>query len=142
LRHVVRQPARPPRVSPARPPPPALTDGVSPPGIVSLPTPPGDHPGVDGAVQEWRLPAGVSLLWQTWDENEIIIFNRASGQTHLLDAFSAAALRRIEAAPTTIPDLQRTFASELALKESVLGDRLSDVCQHFDQLGLAEPFPS
>jgi PqqD family protein of HPr-rel-A system len=108
---------------------------------VPLPTPPVTIPVVDGAVQEWRLPAGVSLLWQTWDENEIIVFNRASGQTHLLDAFSAAVLRRIEAAPTTIPDLQRTFASELALNESVLSDRLSDVCRHFDQLGLAEPYP-
>ena len=53
----------------------------------------------------WRLPAGVSLLWQSWDEDEVIVFNRGSGQTHLLDAFSAAVLRRIEASPTTTADL-------------------------------------
>ena len=99
-------------------------------------------PARDGAAEVWRLPAGVSLLWQSWDEDEVIVFNSASGQTHLLDAFSAAVLRRIEAAPTTIPDLQRYFATDLALDESVLSDRLSAVCERFDQLGLAEPDPS
>lgn len=93
----------------------------------------------DGAAEVWRLPKGVSLLWQSWDEDEVIVFNRASGQTHLLDAFSAAALRQIEAAPTTMPDLRRYFATGLALDESVLSDRLRAICQRFDQLGLAEP---
>jgi PqqD family protein of HPr-rel-A system len=98
-------------------------------------------PVVDGTVDVWRLPANASLLWQSWDEDEVIVFNRASGQTHLLDAFSAAVLRRIEAAPTTILELQKAFAADLALDESVLRDRLSDVCRRFDQLGLAEPDP-
>lgn len=92
----------------------------------------------DGAAELWRLPEGVALLWQSWEEDEVIVFNRASGQTHLLDAFSAAVLRRIEAAPTTLPHLQRYFAADLALEESVLSDRLSAVCERFDQLGLAE----
>jgi PqqD family protein of HPr-rel-A system len=97
-------------------------------------------PAGDGAAEVWRLPAGVSLLWQSWDEDKIIVFNQASGQTHLLDAFSATVLRRIEAAPTTVPELQRDLAADLALDVSVLSDRLSDVCLRFDQLGLAEPF--
>jgi PqqD family protein of HPr-rel-A system len=96
-------------------------------------------PVAEGAAEVWRLPAGVSLLWQSWDENQIIVFNRASGQTHLLDAFSAAVLRRIEAAPATIPDLRQSFAVGLALDASVLSDRLISVCRRFDQLGLAEP---
>ena len=87
----------------------------------------------------WRLPEGVSLLWQSWDEDEVVVFNRASGQTHLLDAFSAAVLRQIEAAPATFPDLRRHFATGLALEESMLHDRLTAVCARFDQLGLAEP---
>jgi PqqD family protein of HPr-rel-A system len=98
-------------------------------------------PVTEGAAEVWRLPAGVSLLWHSWDEDEVIVFNRASGQTHLLDAFSAAVLRRIEAAPTGLPDLQRSLAIDLALDESALSARLSDVCRRFDQLGLAEPHP-
>lgn len=103
-----------------------------------LPTSVVTIPVHDGA-EVWRLPEGASLLWQSWDEDEVIVFNRASGQTHLLDAFSAAVLRQIEAAPTTLPDLRRYFATGFALDESALSDRLSAVCQRFEQLGLAEP---
>lgn len=92
---------------------------------------------IGGAVI-WRLPASVSLLWQSWDEDEVIVFNRASGQTHLLDAFSAAVLRRIESAPTTKPELMRYFVAEFELDESTLVDRLDAVCQRFEELGLAE----
>jgi PqqD family protein of HPr-rel-A system len=90
-----------------------------------------------GAI--WHLPKGVSLVWQSWDEDEIIVFNRASGQTHLLDAFSAAVLQQIEKCPRTIFDLRRHFVTGFDLDEDVLSDRLDVVCQRFDQLGLAEP---
>jgi PqqD family protein of HPr-rel-A system len=93
----------------------------------------------DGAGEIWRLPKGVSLLWQSWDEDEVIVFNCASGQTHLLDAFSAAVLRRIEASPHTVLQLRRYFALGFALDEHVLSERLDVVCRRFDQLGLAEP---
>ena len=96
-------------------------------------------PTREGASDIWRLPKDVSLLWQSWDEDEFIVFNRASGQTHLLDAFSAAVLRRIEAAPGTIAELRRYFAIGFALDEETLGERLEVVCRRFDQLGLAEP---
>jgi len=93
----------------------------------------------DGAAKIWRLPAGVSLLWQSWDEDEVIVFNRGSGQTHLLDAFSAAVLRRIEASPTTTVDLARFFATGFELDASVLIHRVDAACERFDHLGLAEP---
>jgi PqqD family protein of HPr-rel-A system len=93
----------------------------------------------DGAAASWRLPQGVSLLWQAWDEDEVIVFNRASGQTHLLDAFSAAVLRQIEASPSTIPELRRYFAIGFGLDDAALSERLDGVCRRFDQLGLAEP---
>jgi PqqD family protein of HPr-rel-A system len=96
-------------------------------------------PTREGAGETWRLPNGVSLLWHSWDEDEVIVFNRASGQTHLLDAFSAAVLRRIEASPSTLAELKRYFARGFALDEDILSERLNVVCRRFDQLGLAEP---
>ena len=66
------------------------------------------------------------------------MFNRASGQTHLLDAFSAAVLRRIETSPSTNLELRRYFAIGFGLDEDVLSKRLDAVCRRFDQLGLAE----
>jgi PqqD family protein of HPr-rel-A system len=92
----------------------------------------------DGADATWRLPKGVSLLWQSWNEDEVIVFNRASGQTHLLDAFSADVLRQIEASPSTILELRRYFAIGFGLDEEILSERLDAVCRRFDQLGLAE----
>jgi PqqD family protein of HPr-rel-A system len=92
----------------------------------------------DGAAV-WRLPSGVSLLWRSWDEDEVIVFNRGSGQTHLLDAFSAAVLRHIEASPTTTSDLARFFATGFELDARALIDRVDAACARFDQLGLAEP---
>ena len=110
-----------------------------PPGSVQLPTDAMIKSERHRTGEIWRLPAGVSLLWRSWDESEVIVFNRASGQTHLLDAFSAAVLRRIEAAPVATSDLARFFATGFELDERVLIDRVKGVCARFDQLGLAEP---
>jgi PqqD family protein of HPr-rel-A system len=93
----------------------------------------------DRADATWRLPKGVSLLWQWWDEGEVIVFNRASGQTHLLDAFSAAVLRQIETSSSTTLELRQYFAIGFGLDEAGLSERLDAVCRRFDQLGLAEP---
>ena len=101
-------------------------------GPVTIPVP-------EPAGEIWRLPTGVSLLWRSWNEDEVIVFNRASGQTHLLDAFSAAVLRRIEASPSRISELGRYFAIAFELDEDSLSERLDVVCRRFDQLGLAEP---
>lgn len=95
----------------------------------------------DRVAEIWRLPAEVSLLWQCWDEEEVVVFNRASGQTHLLDAFSAAVLQRIEASPATTSDLARFFATGFELDARRLSERIAAVCERFDQLGLAEPTP-
>ena len=104
-----------------------------------MPTSAAAIPVRERAGEIWRLPTGVSLLWQSWDEDQVIVFNRASGQTHLLDAFSAAVLRRIEACPGTIAELRSYFASGFDLDEVILSERLDVVCRRFDQLGLAEP---
>lgn len=54
--------------------------------------------------QVWHLPEGVGLLWRSWDD-EVVVYSVASQQTHLLDAFFAAVLRKIEAAPKTAEEL-------------------------------------
>ena len=54
------------------------------------------------------------MLWQTWDD-EVIVFNTASGQTHLLDALSAATLREIESRPGGINQLADRLAERFEL---------------------------
>ena len=65
----------------------------------------------DAGGATWRLPEGVSLLWQSWDE----------------------------VCPGTIPDLTRYFTVGFELDEEILNERLEVVCRRFEELGLAEP---
>lgn len=96
----------------------------------------GPVPPTSGTL--WGLPAGARLLWQTWDD-EVIVFNTASGQTHLLDVLSAAALEEIERRPGTIDQLSGRLADRFKLDTGALSRRLAIVCARFDELGLAEP---
>ena len=88
--------------------------------------------------QVWRLPEGTQLLWRSWDD-EAVVYNVASQQTHLLDAFSAAALREIEAAPKTADELSDCLAEALDTDHGELTARLAEICARFEELGLAEP---
>ena len=55
---------------------------------------------------QWRITQGVSLLWRSWDD-EFIVLNSASGDTHQLDPFSAELLDLIEKsdAPVSLEQL-------------------------------------
>ncbi len=88
--------------------------------------------------QVWRLPEGAQLLWRSWND-EAVVYNAASQQTHLLDAFSAAALREIEAAPKTAEQLRARLAEALDTDHGELSARLAEICAKFMELGLAEP---
>ncbi len=45
------------------------------------------------------------MHWRSWD-NEHLVYNCGSGDTHLLDELSAEILRKIERAPATVEELQ------------------------------------
>ena len=98
-------------------------------------------PAPEAEDRRWGLPEDVGLLWKSWDE-EVIVFNQASGQTHLLDALSAEVLRELEQRPRTIIDLAALFADRYELDSKELGERLTGICRRFDELGLAEPVGS
>ena len=91
--------------------------------------------------ERWCLPADVELLWRSWDD-EVIVYNTASGQSHLLDALSGAVLKEIERRPGTVEQLAGRLTKELGLESHALLERLDEICTHFDELGLAEPEPS
>ncbi len=87
--------------------------------------------------QVWRLPEGVQLLWRSWDD-EAVVYNVASQQTHLLDAFSAAALKEIDAAPKTAEELSARLGTALDTDRDALSARLAEIFAKFVELGLAE----
>lgn len=102
----------------------------------------GSEEGLIGpALREatWSVAGGARLLWRAWDHDEVLVHNLASGETHLLDAFSAAALRQIANQPRTVDALCRALVEEFDLDEDVVAVRLPPVCGTFQRLGLAEP---
>jgi len=87
----------------------------------------------------WSVAGGARLAWRAWDHDEVLVYNLGSGETHLLDAFSAAALREIADHPRTIDDLRRALVERFALDEIAVAERLAPLCDTFQRLGLAEP---
>ncbi|MGH8679551.1 MAG: HPr-rel-A system PqqD family peptide chaperone [Burkholderiales bacterium] len=79
----------------------------------------------------------MTLLWRSWDD-EFVVFNVASNQTHLLDAFSAAVLKEIEASPKTMEALIGHFTEELGAESGQVSERLADARARFAELGLIE----
>ena len=86
----------------------------------------------------WCLTRGVKLLWRSWDD-EVVVYNVTSGQTHLLDAFSAAVLKEIEASPRTLEQLAGHFTESLDTDRDALAPRLAEITSRFRELGLTEP---
>lgn len=87
-------------------------------------------------VSSWTTPR---LVWKSWGE-EIIVFNTASGNTHLLSPVAAQALRKLEQNPATIFEL----SGELAGSASVDADEefiqhVEKLITNLDELGLVEP---
>lgn len=85
----------------------------------------------------WRLCDAVTLLWRSWDD-EFVVFNVAANQTHLLDAFSAAVLKQLEASPKTLEILTGHFAAELGVGPAQVSPRLEEAGSRFAELGLIE----
>ena len=48
----------------------------------------------------WRLSLLVVLHWRCWD-NEWVVYNQGSGDTHLLDTFTACTLMALEEGAAT-----------------------------------------
>ena len=86
----------------------------------------------------WSLPAAVTLAWREWDADEAVVYNRASGGTHLIDAFSVAALRRIAEGPCRFDLLAAHIVTACGAGEDEVRARLKPVLDRLRQLGLAE----
>lgn len=71
----------------------------------------------------------------------MVVFNRASGGTHLLDAFSAAALRLVAERPLEVAALSRQLAADSGAAEEAVSARLAEVLERLRTLGLAEQIP-
>jgi PqqD family protein of HPr-rel-A system len=88
---------------------------------------------------KWQVRKDPQLLWRFWDD-EIVVYNTESGDTHLLDSISSEALKNLESSPSSIAELSCLTKSAI---ESTLDQRLEDyfekLIMHLWGLRLIEP---
>jgi len=93
----------------------------------------------DGEI--WRLNPYVRLHWLSWDKDHIV-FNAASGQTHVLNELGAAILRLLEENALNPMEIgQRLVAQyEGLVLDTELSAAIEALLANLDTLGLIEPF--
>lgn len=89
----------------------------------------------------WQLSAMVSLHWRRWDD-EFVVFDVGSGQTHQLSPLTAATLMMLEGAASDLAELSASVASELVIAEDAqLASAISDALHDLQTVGLIEFVP-
>jgi PqqD family protein of HPr-rel-A system len=87
----------------------------------------------------WAVPEVNALAWQIWDD-EFLVYNTASGQTHHLNFFAGEALRCLEAKPANGSELVRRLAEQFEIAEDSPPLQLIDhLIGELDELGLIAP---
>jgi PqqD family protein of HPr-rel-A system len=87
----------------------------------------------------WELAQGSQLHWKSWDD-EFVVFDEGSGDTHLLDPLAAEVLKTLEEAPGDVPSLIARVASRLGIERAPEIERhIRATIQRFHEAGLAEP---
>ena len=87
----------------------------------------------------WAVPEGNGLAWRVWDD-EFLVYNAASGQTHYLNLLAGEALRSLEAEPAQTHELVRRLANQFGIAEDSPPLQMIDRLIHeLDELGLIAP---
>jgi PqqD family protein of HPr-rel-A system len=92
-------------------------------------------PASDG---ECELAEGCRLHWIFWDD-EYVVFDEGSGDTHLLDVLSGEVLKVLEQSPGFEQVLTERVAARLGLVLDVhLQRRVREAIEKFRDAGLVE----
>jgi PqqD family protein of HPr-rel-A system len=86
----------------------------------------------------WQLSQGCQFQWRSWSD-EHVVYNEASGDTHLLDTITASALRNLQEQPASFIELKERLASSLSLDNTEeLSAYLNEVLSNLRRLDLIE----
>jgi PqqD family protein of HPr-rel-A system len=87
----------------------------------------------------WAVPSKNLLAWRIWDD-EFLVYNAASGQTHHLNLLAGEALCSLEVEPAETRKLVRRLANQFEIAEDSPPLRMIDRLIHeLDELGLIAP---
>ena len=89
-------------------------------------------------VPRWRAPSGSLLRWRSWDD-EFIVYDSGSGQTHLLDPIAAETLKILEGVSASAHELFQLVAESLQIKPNgELTSYLEKLLPKLERLRLVE----
>jgi PqqD family protein of HPr-rel-A system len=81
-----------------------------------------------------------SLFWRRWAD-EPIVYNLASGNTHVISPIAAKILRQLEQQPSTASQLAENIASEFNVEsDQEVVEQVERLITDLDELGLVKPF--
>ena len=90
------------------------------------------------AVQ-WKVGGDRQLIWRGWDD-EHVVFDPLSGDTHVLNSIAAVALKFLQSRSLDCQTLSQCVARELELElDDDLSQHLQRLLAKFEDLGLIEP---
>jgi PqqD family protein of HPr-rel-A system len=84
-----------------------------------------------------RLAQRAALHWYQW-AGEFVVFDEASGRTHLLDAWAACALLNVERAPVDLQLLARQVARDMHVDDDTVAECLPSILEQLAGIGLIE----
>jgi PqqD family protein of HPr-rel-A system len=86
----------------------------------------------------WQLTPIVSLHWRRWDD-EFVVFDVGSGQTHQLPPITAATLMLLELTSANLVELTSRVSSELSIdSDEQLVDGVREAVLGLESVGLIE----
>jgi PqqD family protein of HPr-rel-A system len=92
-----------------------------------------------GVSAYYAAPNESEFLWEHGNE-ESLLFDRRSGQTHLLTATAVEALLYLQKKPHTLPQLADHIADVFEFsRNNDLIEHLEELLKHFVDIGLADP---
>lgn len=95
----------------------------------------------DNSVTRWKVGC-ASLRWRQW-RREFVVFDPRSGDTHVLNAVAAEALRILESSQASASELAAAVGRQAEDEGGV--DReamMGRLIERLDELGLVEPVSS
>lgn len=89
----------------------------------------------------WRIRPGADLVWRSWDEDEFLVFDAASGDTHLLNRVTATVFEILGREPLDDKGIGRELSRCLDIDPAVVEPHLARLLSHLARLGLVESTP-
>ena len=92
--------------------------------------------------KRWVITRGAPLLWQSWDDDEFVVYSTASGDTHLINEVTAEVLCQLEFSEMDFSDLARNVANSLGTElDQQTETSVARLLVYLDQIGLVESVP-